>query len=155
MVTVVSLLSLVVVSYAALHSMEKNKTEATLKLSLKQMTEHMDEAYFSMVRITQQMKEGGTIGSLLTDYMSQENAYYIYKTKRELSKELVNISFPNSSVNFAGYYDPYNKACLFDENMMLDNYNLKDAPVLISAGDDCLRGLGLWSGYINAGRRCF
>ena len=143
MVTVVSLLSLVVVSYAALHSMEKNKTEATLKLSLKQMTEHMDEAYFSMVRITQQMKEGGTIGSLLTDYMSQENAYYIYKTKRELSKELVNISFPNSSVNFAGYYDPYNKACLFDENMMLDNYNLKDAPVLISAGDDCLRGLGL------------
>lgn len=143
MVTVVSLLSLVVVSYAALHSMEKNKTEATLKMTLKQMTEHMDEAYYSMVRITQQMKEGGTIGSLLVDYMSQKSSYYIYKTKRKLSDELINVSFPNSSVNFASYYDPYDKKCLFDENLMLPNYNLKDAPELVTAGGDSLRGLGL------------
>lgn len=143
MVTAVSLISLVVVSYAALHSMEKNKTEATLKMSLKQMTEHMDEAYYHMVRITQQMKEGGTIGSLLVDFMSQKSAYYIYKTKRKLSDELINVSFPNSSVNFASYYDPYDKKCLFDENLMLPNYNLKDAPELVTAGGDSLRGLGL------------
>ena len=110
MVTAVSLISLVVVSYAALHSMEKNKTEATLKMTLKQMTEHMDEAYYSMVRITQQMKEGGTIGSLLVDFMSQKSAYYIYKTKRKLSDELIIVSFPNSSVNFViGYSDEYLK----------------------------------------------
>lgn len=141
MVTIVSLLSLVIVSYAALHSMEKNKTEAALKMSLKQMTEHMDEAYYSMVRITQQMKESGFIGGLLVDYMSQKNAFYIYKTKRKLSDELINVSFPNSSVNFAGYYDPLNGNCLFDENLMIPGYDLFDAPELVTAAGDNLRGL--------------
>lgn len=141
MVTIVSLISLVVVSYAALHSMEKNKTEATLKLSLNQMTEHMDEAYFSMIRITQQMKENGFIGALLLDYMSQKNAFYIYKTKRKLSDELINVSFPNSSVNFASYYDSYNHKCLFDENLMVPGYDLLNAPELVTAAGDSLRGL--------------
>lgn len=141
MVTIVSLMSLVVVSYAALHSMEKNKTEATLKLSLNQMTEHMDEAYFSMIRITQQMKENGFIGALLLDYMSQKNAFYIYKTKRKLSDELINVSFPNSSVNFASYYDALNGKCLFDENLMVPGYDLLDAPELVTAAGDSLRGL--------------
>ncbi len=143
MVTIVSLMSLVVVSYAALHSMEKNKTEATLKLSLNQMTEHMDEAYFSMIRITQQMKENGFIGALLLDYMSQKNAFYIYKTKRKLSDELINVSFPNSSVNFASYYDALNGKCLFDENLMVPGYDLLDAPELVTAAGDSLRGLSV------------
>lgn len=141
MVTIVSLMSLVVVSYAALHSMEKNKTEATLKISLNQMTEHMDEAYYSMIRITQQMKENGFIGALLLDYMSQKNAFYIYKTKRKLSDELINVSFPNSSVNFASYYDSLNHKCLFDENLMVPGYDLLDAPELVTAAGDSLRGL--------------
>lgn len=143
MVTIVSLVSLVVVSYAALHSMEKNKTEATLKLSLNQMTEHMDEAYYSMIQITQQMKENGFIGALLLDYMSQKNAYYIYKTKRKLSDELINVSFPNSSVNFASYYDSLIHKCLFDENLMVPGYDLLDAPELVTAAGDSLRGLSV------------
>jgi sensor histidine kinase YesM len=105
------------------------------------MTEHMDEAYYSMIQITQQMKENGFIGALLLDYMSQKNAYYIYKTKRKLSDELINVSFPNSSVNFASYYDSLTHKCLFDENLMVPGYDLLDAPELVTAAGNSLRGL--------------
>ena len=73
LVTLFTLISSAVVSYIALVSMEKNKTESAMIASLEQMTNHMDQAYLSMLQISLQMLPQGTTGQLFEEYIRMDS----------------------------------------------------------------------------------
>ncbi|GGG04722.1 hypothetical protein [Paenibacillus aceti] len=80
--TIVILLILAVVSYEAIHSIEKNKLKTSMVIDLQQLTDKMEESYKNMAQVSQQMSPDGTVGSLLGDYFQENSNFEKYQLGR-------------------------------------------------------------------------
>jgi len=104
--TTVSLLLLVLVSYQTIHSIEKNKLKTSMVSNLEQITEKMTQNYMNMIQISQQMSPVGTVGSLLESYFEAKTKYDTYSIGKQISDDLVTITFANNNIICRTYYDP-------------------------------------------------
>lgn len=133
-VTMVSLLSSAIVSYIALISMERNKTESAMEATLQQMTNSMDQSYFSMLQISRQMLPQGNTGLLFEEYLEAKNPYDTYRLKGKLNEALVNISFPNSELCMLSYYDPADEKNRFSSFSFVDDFDPERQKSLVTVG---------------------
>lgn len=104
--TIVILMILAVVSYEAIHSIEKNKLKTSMVIDLQQLTDKMEESYKNMSQVSQQMSPEGTVGSLLGDYFQENSNFEKYQLGQQISDNLVKITFSNSNLIGRTYFDP-------------------------------------------------
>lgn len=135
LVTLFTLISSAVVSYIALVSMEKNKTESAMIASLEQMTNHMDQAYLSMLQISLQMLPQGTTGQLFEEYIRMDSPYEVYRLRRLVGEELVTLGFPNSELCMMAYYNQNDKEAWFSSFALEDEFDPDKINTLVQVGN--------------------
>ncbi len=134
-VTVSCLLLSGIVSYIALISVERNKTETAMISNLEQVTRNMDRLYLYMCQISQQMMPQGNIGNLLDSYLTYGNSYELYRAKNQIAKELVTIAFPSSDISLLCYYNQDTGSSLFESFTFKEDYNFARLPEAVRVGD--------------------
>jgi len=141
LVTILSLAATIMVSYVALQSVGRDKTENYLRTSLLQLTEQMSQSYYNMIRIAEQMNPDGSIGSIVDTYLSEDNKYELYRKRSLIRNELLDIELPNSYVNYIMYYDPDTKTSLFEDGIPDISNDSFDLPVLAEIGSSVYHGI--------------
>lgn len=121
--TIVILMILAVVSYEAIHSIEKNKLKTSMVIDLQQLTDKMEESYKNMSQVTQQMSPEGTVGSLLGDYFQENSNFEKYQLGQQISDNLVKITFSNSNLMGRTYFDPKTGESYFYDFLPYENFS--------------------------------
>ncbi|NMA65677.1 MAG: histidine kinase [Clostridiaceae bacterium] len=135
LITVSCLLLSCIVSYVALISVERNKTEAAMISNLEQITQNMDQLYLHMCQISEQMMPQGNIGNLVNTYLLEEKPYELYRGRNQIAKELVTIAFPSSNISLLCYFDQYNKRNIFESFTLKSDYGFDGLPGVVRVGD--------------------
>lgn len=112
--------SCVMVSYVTIRSIRQNRMEDAMKTNINKEVEHLEFCYFTMVRMMQQLGEGGSTGTMLLNYLQAENNFDRFTRKRELENEIVSIGFTNPYVHYAAYLDSATKVSLFENECFAD-----------------------------------
>lgn len=140
LVTISCLLLSGIVSYVALISVEKNKTEVEMISNLDQVTQNMDRLFLSMCQISEQMMPQGNLGISLNSYLTTEDSYELYHIKKQISTDLVTVAFPSSDINLMSYYNYNTKKNIFESFAFKEEYDFNKVPELISIGDISYNG---------------
>ncbi|SHO53893.1 sensor histidine kinase [Anaerocolumna xylanovorans] len=129
-----------IVSYVALISVEKNKTEVEMISNLEQVTQNMDRLFLSMCQISEQMMQQGNLGILLNSYLTTQNSYELYHIKKQICTDMVTVAFPSSDINLLSYYNYNTQRNIFESFTFKEGYDFNQVPELIRIGDISYNG---------------
>lgn len=129
-----------IVSYVALISVEKNKTEVEMISNLEQVTQNMDRLFLSMCQISEQMMQQGNLGILLNSYLTTQNSYELYQIKKQICTDMVTVAFPSSDINLLSYYNYNTQRNIFESFTFKEGYNFNQVPELVRIGDISYNG---------------
>lgn len=133
LVTIFSLFGCAAISYITITSTERNHMENSMKNSLSSLTQDMDQAYMSMLQISQQLIPQGTTGSKMENFLQMNNnPYESYQLKTQIRNEIVTLAFPNSKICTIAYYNTGTDDTYFSSFKLNGNFSITDVPTLVN-----------------------
>lgn len=83
---------------------DKNRMENGMRSDIIQLTEQLDEEYYSLVKISQQMSVEGNIGSAFSDYLQAEEPYDKIECLNNVTTSINTMIFNYDTGALAGYF---------------------------------------------------
>lgn len=99
-----SLVLVIFVSYLSMRAVEKTKLESAMIADLKEMTNDIDNDYYSLLQISQQMHASGTIGKKFGDYLEADDQYDRIKAYKEFTENINLVNFGSRDVLLTAYF---------------------------------------------------
>lgn len=97
-------LLVVLVSYISMQAAEKNRVETTMQADLLQLSEQIDEDYYTLVQLSQQMSVEGNVGRLVNDYVTEKGGYERIEISGRISSDINTMLFSHENISLVGYY---------------------------------------------------
>ncbi|MDO4453378.1 MAG: hypothetical protein Q4B90_02670 [Eubacteriales bacterium] len=101
--TIACILTSFLVSFAAIHSIEKRQIQSAMRFSLNQIVSNFDQGYLNLVNIMQSLEPGGTIGTAVADFLEEKDNYSRKVKYQNVSEKISGILFTNLDVKEVYY----------------------------------------------------
>ena len=103
--TIACVLASCLVSFMAIHSIEKKQIQSSMRFSLHQIMSNFEQGYLNLVNIMQSLEPGGNIGTAVGDFLEEQDNYEKKLKKENLSEKISGILFTNLDVKEIYYKD--------------------------------------------------
>lgn len=113
------ILAVVIVSYMTIRMIRNDSIQESMQIYLEQITREMDNDYYDMIGIVNQMSPNGLIGSVTERYLSAEDNYDRYSEQKSLREELIKLGYVNTKLLGIAYFDPK------EQKELIGNFNVR------------------------------
>ena len=113
------ILAVVIVSYMTIRMIQNDSIQESMQIYLEQITREMDNDYYDMIGIVNQMSPNGLIGSVTERYVSAKDNYDRYFEQKSLREELIKLGYVNTKLLGIAYYDPK------EQKELIGNFNVR------------------------------
>lgn len=96
-------LLVVAVSHITLQAAEKNRVETTMKADLVQLTDLIDNEYYTLVQMSQQMTSEGIIGETMSLYLEADEPFERIRLSSDVTTSINTMIFSHKNVSLVGY----------------------------------------------------
>lgn len=133
------LLLLTALSYTTIKVMQEDKVRSAMESDLRQFSDQLDSAYYSLLQISQQMMPDGNVGTIAKQYLECEDVYDRAIYSKQLSSSVGIMMFASTDVTMAAYYE--DKPGVGGADSWFSTlpgraaFVLADQPELLSTGD--------------------
>lgn len=132
-----SIAAIIWTSWSYLQLMNRNNIRERMKSNLISYTEETDRAYYSLLRVMEQMSINGVVGNITENYLTQKDQYDQYINKKNLRAQLVGLNNYYPELLIAFYYDVKNHQELVPNYANVPiSLDYKGVPILLEAADN-------------------
>lgn len=126
---------------------EKNRTENGMRADIRQLTKLLDEEYYSLVKMSQQMTAEGSIGSSFSAYLQAEEPYDKIEESTNVTTDINTMIFNYDTGTLASYFytEGGNMQPMFSSMPVQNDAFAEELPMLVKSSEiefhtfhDCL-----------------